>query len=473
MPNRYFFNREDFRQLWPVFALTGVIVIAIASAGFFFFFHGQRIVEAQLKDKLRSTATAAAIQFDADTLMKIKTDESDMDSAALKDSIRKLQRLREEVTNIKYAYIMRQTDNPDKLMFLADADLALTKDELDKNKNGTVDSDEEASFPGDLYDIEDIPALKAEAFLHPTTDEAVVKDQWGWTISGYAPIHNSAGQTVAVLGIDMDASEFTTLSRSAFSPVVLLLMILAGISIGGSTLLFLWKRRLETMERMDIERSGLMRLAFHQLGGPLTIINWSIEELEEQGQEFLQRTIGNIQEGVKRLTKILKTLKEADLVHSGNIDYRPESASLGAVLRDVARDMKKRLTSRKQKINVEFTDSIKMELDPKLIAGVAQELITNAIDFSPEGSEITVMSGRHGRYAQFEIEDQGCGIPKKDLHRIFNEFTRGSNATRYKADGNGLGLYIVRGIVERAGGRVIAESREGVGTKIIVRLPMA
>ncbi len=74
--------------------------------------------------------------------------------------------------------------------------------------------------------------------------------------------------------------------------------------------------------------------------------------------------------------------------------------------------------------------------------------------------------------AELQIEDHGCGIPKKDLQRIFGEFIRASNANKFKADGNGLGLYIVKGIVERAGGTVGLESHEGMGTTVIVRLPM-
>jgi signal transduction histidine kinase len=113
-----------------------------------------------------------------------------------------------------------------------------------------------------------------------------------------------------------------------------------------------------------------------------------------------------------------------------------------------------------------------MKLDPKLIAGVAEELLTNAIDFSPDGASITVSSRRTGRTAEFSVIDHGCGIPKQDLRRIFDEFSRGSNATKFKADGNGLGLYIVRGIVEQAGGTVTVVSREGKGTVVTVRLPI-
>jgi len=473
MPSNRRALRENFRQLLPIAGITTVVISTIVAAGLFFFFQGRHIAEEQLKDKLKSTAAAAAIQFDGDRITQIRNGDILQTSSLLREKVRKLLRTKHEVTNIRFAYIMRKTRDPMVLEFVADADLGLTKEQLDVNRNDVVDSEEEPSPPGTLYSVHDITALQKEAFLHPTTDDRIIKDQWGLTISGYAPIHNAKGQAVAVLGLDMDATDFTRLSQGAFSPAVLLLIVLAALSIGGGTLLYLWKRRLETMERLEIERSGLLRLAFHQLGGPLTIINWSIEELTDEGPRSLQRTIANIQEGVRRLTKILKTLKEADLVHSGHIEYRPELVSLSTILEKVVHGSGEQLAVRKQRITLALAENITMRLDPTLIAGVAQELLTNAIDFSPDGAAITVRSRRRGNFAEFEVEDHGCGIPRRDLRRIFSEFTRGSNATRYKADGNGLGLYIVRGIIEHAGGRVSAKSEEGQGTIITVRLPIA
>jgi signal transduction histidine kinase len=368
---------------------------------------------------------------------------------------------------------MRKTKEPSVLAFVADADLALTTEQLDENNNGIIEPNEEVPLPGALYDGEVIPTLTQDAFLHPVTDSNITIDQWGSTISGYAPILNKTGQAVAVLGIDMDATEYINLSESIFSPVGLLLVLLAGVSVGGSILLFLWKRRLEALERLEIERSGLLRLAFHQLGGPLTIINWSLEELQEEGPRSLHRTIDNIQEGVKRLGKILRTLKEADLVHTGHIEYHPESVSLTSILQKVATDAADQLAARSQNIQLALAGDITTNLDPKLIAGVVQELLTNAVDFSPDGATIVIRSRKILGRAEFEIEDHGCGIPRRDLERLFNEFTRGSNANRYKADGNGLGLYIVRGIIRRAGGTVSIQSMEGHGTTVTVRLPMA
>lgn len=460
------------RVLAPIAMVALIIMLAMTAAGVVFFLRGRAIMEQQLKDKLQSTAAAAAMQFDGETLDLINAGDTIDSSPALRETVMKLRAMRDGITNVRFTYIMRKTEDPNLLEFVADGDLARTDAELDINKNGRVDEDEVASVPGEKYDWRDWPALGSEAFLHPTVDEHVASDQWGSSISGYAPIRRSNGQVAGVLGIDMSADEFTSLTNSIFSPVALLLILLAAVSLGGGISLFVWRRRLEALEKLELERSGLLRLAFHQLGGPLTIISWSLEELEDEGPASIQRSIVNIQEGVKRLTSILKTLKSADTVHAGKIEYKAEFASLSSILEQVAKESAQKLALRGQRIVTELEQNITMKLDPQLISGVAQELLSNAIDFSPDKAVITLRSKRVGKYAEFSVIDHGCGIPRKDLSRMFEEFTRGGNATKYKADGNGLGLYIVKGVVEQASGRVFITSKEGKGTTVTVRLPI-
>jgi two-component system sensor histidine kinase VicK len=160
------------------------------------------------------------------------------------------------------------------------------------------------------------------------------------------------------------------------------------------------------------------------------------------------------------------------MVHAGKVEYKPEFASLTFVLEHMVKEAAATLALKGQRVVLDLEQNITMNLDPMLISGVAKELLTNAIDFSPDKSSITVRSRRLGKYAEFSVIDHGCGIPKRDLHRMFEEFRRGGNASKFKADGNGLGLYIVKGIVEEANGHVFITSEEGKGTTVTVRLPI-
>lgn len=425
----------------------------------------------ELRERLRSTAAAAALQFDGDAIDGIRNSE-DTETAQFHEIVARLQNIRSEVPNIRYAYIMRQTDDPNTLAFVADADMLRTPAELDTNGNGAVDPEEEPSAFNERYDVTDIPILRLSAFALPSVDEQVTQDRWGQLISGYAPIRSSKGITVATLGLDMNAAEYARLSQSIFSPVALLLLALAAVTIGSSLVLLTSHKQVEAWRHMEAERSGLLRLAFHQLGGPLSIIKWSLELLHEDAPPAATQVLGNMDEGVKRLNNILHTLHEADLVHEGKVQYKPEEGSLNDIVRSVVEEFASTIQRRKQSIVLQLDVSTPMRLDTKLITGVVRELLNNAVDFSFDGGQITVRTSRQNGWAQLKIIDRGCGIPKQDLPRIFYEFERGSNAAAHKPDGSGLGLYIVRGIVGRAGGTIDIQSREGHGTTAIMRLPI-
>lgn len=466
----------SWRKLRPTvpIAITTIIVLAtMATVGSLLFRQGQGLLKQQLKDRLRDAAAAAAMQFDAASISAIQRGDTLETSPQLRDTVSRLDRLRKEIQHVRFAYIMRRTEDPEMLAFVADADLALPASEIDRDGDGHIDLHEQPSRPGDPYSVVLFPALRSEAFLGPTADQDIGVDQWGPVISGYAPIIDAAGLPVAVLGIDMSASDYLGLSQNLFSPVVLVLLIVSMLSIGSATALFLMRRRMEMLRRLEVERSGLLRLAFHQLGGPLTIIRWSLEELQEVGSPEDRRTIANIQEGLKRLMAILKTLKDADQVHTGRLTSTPEIVALSSVLELVEKQAGSRLSVRRQSVRLNLDASLQISMERSLANGVFEELLTNASDYSPEGSQIQIVSRRVGHMAEVRVIDVGHGIPKKDMPRIFGEFIRGSNATQYKADGNGLGLYIVKGIVEHAGGTIGIESAEGKGTTVTVRLPLA
>lgn len=465
-----------FRRLQPMLPVTGmicIILLSLVAVGMLLYRQGQGQLEQQLRDRLRDTAAAAAMQFDPTVLASIHKGDTPATSPALRDVVMRLRALREQLHEVRFIYLMRRTKDPNTLEFIADADIASTESELDRNKNGVVDQEEMPSQPGDLYSLDPFPALREEAFLHPTVDAEIGVDQWGPVISGYAPIVAKDGVAVAVLGIDMSADDFLRSSRNLFSPVVSLLVLLSLVSIGSGAVLFAARRRVEILRRLEVERSGLLRLTFHQLGGPLTIIRWSLEELQESGSPEDRRTIANIQEGLKRLMGILKTLKDADQVHAGRLSSTPEIVQLDAVIDLVTKQVGSKLAVRRQRVQVHTEPSLQISMDRSLAIGLFEELITNAIDYSPDGAETHVTCRKVGRMAEIIVADHGYGIPRKDQHRIFGEFIRASNATRYKADGNGLGLYIVKGIVEHAGGTIALVSDEGKGTTITVRLPLA
>ncbi len=471
-PSRPLRSSRAFAGIVPIVLTAIGIGAAIIVIGAGLFVRSKALMQEELQERLKDTAAAAALQFDSSVIEQLTGSIEELENTDFQNIVHRLQRIRRTIPGIRYAYLMRRTDDPDTLAFIADADLLLPDTELDRNGNGTVDPDEEPSQPGEEYDVSDFPALKISAFVEPSADSEITTDQWGQLISGYAPIKNADGRTVAVLGLDMQAEEYLRLSHRIFSPVTLLLIVIASVAIGCAMIGMGARRERKNFERIDNERSGLLHLAFHQLGGPLAILRWSLELLREKLEPDAEPIVGNMEEGIARLNAILLTLQEVDLVHAGKVLYAKQEARLSDIIRGIAKEFELRLKHRQQRLTLQLEEDSAMQLDPKLMSGVIRELVNNAVDFSADGGEIIIRSFMLANSMHVEVSDSGCGIPARDIKRIFEAFVRGGNASTHKPDGSGLGLYIVRGIIEHAGGKISIKSREGQGTTVAFSLPL-
>jgi hypothetical protein len=139
---------SQLSAIWPLMIPAILVITFIVLVGAFFFMRGQTLMQQQLRERLRSTAAAAVMQFDPDIVQQIFTNPA-RKQAALDDTVMRLQQVRQNVPNIQFAYIMRRVNenDPANLEFVADADLALSDAELDRNHSGTVDEDEEPASP--------------------------------------------------------------------------------------------------------------------------------------------------------------------------------------------------------------------------------------------------------------------------------------------------------------------------------------
>lgn len=459
---------------WRWFVFPVVILGALVLFGTWFFVHGQMVMRDQLKGSLRTAAAIASLQFDPADIAALAESE-DPEDPAFDRVVRKLWFIRESVPAARFAYIMRRTDDAMTLAFVADADALSNPAELDWNRNGTVDEDEEPGMPGDEYDISEVPALQSDAFENAATDEDFTIDQWGTLMSGYAPIRDENGDAIAIIGIDMVADDFIALSQRIFSPVAFVLFLLGCAGVSGYGLSLARKHRIESLKRLDTERSGVLKLAFHQLGAPLSILKWSLDLLEDEEKtpsEAVKEHKERVHEATDRIDAILEELKEADRVHERVLAYDPRLVTMTDVIDDVVKASEKDLKHRKQHVQIACPMGMKLHIDPKLIGGVIRELLDNAMIFSHEGAEIGITAEKRKNKLQVTVTDTGVGIPAEDMPRIFEEFTRGSNASRMSTQGNGLGLYISRGVIERAGGEIWIKSVEGKGTTATFTVPV-
>ncbi|TSC58816.1 MAG: signal transduction histidine-protein kinase BaeS [Candidatus Peregrinibacteria bacterium Greene0416_19] len=455
--------------------MTSFICLIVLFLGVVLFVRSRAVMQEHLRDKLRSTAAAAAMQFDGRVLDTIHS-RADMARPEFLRMVQKLEALRAMIPNIQSVYIMRRTGTPGRLEFVADADSLETFEQQDVNRDGIIQPSEMSSLPGDLYDASAFPRM-IEGFERPSADDGLTTDQWGTVISGYAPITRADnGKIVAILGIDMDAQEFKAVSQSILSPVVLVFLVAGVLLVAIYFLYSLSLRRFEEWRKMDDERAGLMLLTYHQLGEPLSIFKWSLEALKDRdpdvsAEEAITQHVYNMESGIRRMDGMINDLKQAAEVQEGRIACHPEQADLKTVIHVITRELSPLFEERKHKLHL-HVDPFSMRLDSSILRVILRQLLINAVEYSPERSDIAVHAVQHGRAVQISVEDHGCGIPQEDMPKIFTKFMRGSNAARIQPDGNGLGLFIASGFAERAGGKMWVESEEGRGTTVFFTLPL-
>jgi len=113
-----------------------------------------------------------------------------------------------------------------------------------------------------------------------------------------------------------------------------------------------------------------------------------------------------------------------------------------------------------------------VQADPKSIEEIFNNLITNAISYSPDGGRVTVTAHGQGEYMEIKVKDTGVGIPTEELPKIFDKFYRVKHPKTRQVMGTGLGLAIVRGVVEAHHGSIDVESTQDQGTTFRILLPV-
>ncbi len=158
----------------------------------------------QARQNLLLIASNAALLIDVPVLLQVPLESEGDRSTAYQVVSSQLETIKQTNPSLKYAYIMRTTDQPGILQYVVDADPAPQ----------IITAQSPRSLPGDKYDARNFPEM-LKAYTEPAADKTLKADAWGIFISGYAPIHDSSGQAVAILGVDMEAGNILKLQNKA------------------------------------------------------------------------------------------------------------------------------------------------------------------------------------------------------------------------------------------------------------------
>jgi len=245
---------------------------------------------------------------------------------------------------------------------------------------------------------------------------------------------------------------------------------------GGSWALFVL-HDITKQKRLEAIRKDFVANVSHELRTPLSIIKGYVETLVDGHREMpiddRNRFLHTIQRHTERLNSLLEDLLTLSRLESVNPGLHRESTGLADLLTTVIDDARGRAAAGDQQLSFTIDPAIgAVLLDPLKITQVCENLIDNALKYTPRGSHIEVTARCLNDEAEVCVRDDGPGIPAADLPHLFERFYRVDKGRSRDKGGTGLGLSIVKHIVQLHGGRVWAESELGKGTAFTFSLPL-
>ena len=218
-------------------------------------------------------------------------------------------------------------------------------------------------------------------------------------------------------------------------------------------------------------RDEVLAIVAHDLRSPLDAVLTSVAFLMdvEHSEEERRRLLSVIRRSVSGMHRLIDDLLDVARIESGAFSVDPHAFDLGALVRDVTEQF------RRQAVNAGLTlechvdgDSITVTADRHRIAQLLQNLVGNALKFTPAGGRVTVAVARGDQGGvRCSVADTGAGIAPDDLSRLFERFWQ---ARRHRRSGAGLGLAIARGIIQAHGAQLEVESELGAGSTFSFRL---
>jgi signal transduction histidine kinase len=231
------------------------------------------------------------------------------------------------------------------------------------------------------------------------------------------------------------------------------------------------------LEAVRRARDSILANISHEFRTPLAAQLASIELLQENLHELpreqLEELVVSLRRGSLRLTRLIDNLLESVRIESGQLAIRHQDLDLGDVLRDAAELVQSLFTQRSQTLLVDVASGLPAIVGdaPRLIQ-VFVNLLANANKFAPEDSVVSVAARPADGMIEVTVDDAGPGVTESDVGSIFERFHRAVDAEP-EPRGLGLGLWIVKSIVERHGGNVQATRTDAGLTRFVVRLPAA
>lgn len=245
-------------------------------------------------------------------------------------------------------------------------------------------------------------------------------------------------------------------------------------------------RDISKLVELDHAKSDFVSMASHELRTPLTVINGYISlfssgelgDIDRPDLAHYKMVLTQIHRSTQRLNNLVEDLLDVSRIEQGRLSLSLAQLNLGSFVEEAVEEMQVRAQSKSHSLILSNISATLMDL-PLLVSAdsgklkqILINLIDNAIKYTPDGGVIDISIRRSGKEAIVSIQDNGVGIPKNLLSRIFEKFQRLEGSYVKDTQGTGLGLYIVKELVKAHGGRIWVDSKVNEGSTFSFSLPL-
>lgn len=237
-----------------------------------------------------------------------------------------------------------------------------------------------------------------------------------------------------------------------------------------------YQRKNEILTQVEEMKTNFMQLVTHDLKTPVARIQGLAEVLLRKASERLndrdKETVQSIIHSTEELNRFISSILELQRVESRRIQLQIESKDINRIIETSVEGFKAPARAKQIRIVAQLEPLFPIKIDAGLIAKVMNNLIDNALKYSPEGSTLTVESQEFEGWVVISVSDQGIGMTDEERENLFTRFYRAKNDMTATISGTGLGLYLSKYFVEAHQGRVEVVSTAGAGSTFKIYLPL-
>jgi PAS domain S-box-containing protein len=243
---------------------------------------------------------------------------------------------------------------------------------------------------------------------------------------------------------------------------------------GGCVDVTLRRQREDALHAADRQKDEFLGVLAHELRNPLAPLVFAVASLDRLVSDpAARKSLDVMSRQITRITRLVDDLLDVSRVAQGKIALQIEPLDLAAVVRDAAEAMRPALLQRRHELVLDLEEPLAIAADRQRLGQILENLLGNAVKYTPEGGRIAVSAAREPDAAVIRVRDTGIGIAAEMLPRIFELFVQADNSLDRAQGGLGIGLALVNRLTQLHGGSVTVHS-EGLsrGSEFVVRLPL-